>query len=556
MDDESLDLETDTVVRQRLSAVSQDVGKLLRTVGLLFLQIRGAVHGVDPDVEKQVRSAVMQGRESVQRAIARLEGELHPDVRRMSFEELRATLSAALQDVVRSARYGNGEQQLECDVSEEAVTGEFLSSQAQWNAMFRILLHGADVHGAKSIRVRLQYDAEAEHPVSVVVQDDGKGMPPDLVRRINQPRGAGRQEAQPPADDGREEGLAVVCDYIHRYGGAVHVTSVQEAPGRSERGTTFQLSLPDVTRNPQAADSAEREVTRRRAMVAALTTATAASIGGAVYLKVKREAAEAEEIRCPISQIEFDSRGRFVSFTFMAAGERLTYKIGQSADGFRDVQVMDGEGGSVVSFLLERIGQWDPPRMFLGAVPGEKGGIIGDVTMPRESGSQQSAWLCVSGAQNVESVCGDDLYLRRDTLLQPKRDPKGDVGQLMGASASFLGSSTLHRLREPLQMIQRQVSLLRGNGAITTRAHLRDLLAAQSAYISHRVAVESKHELMHGILGQNQFLELQGDPVMEELRQQGLDFSDVLRLVRNGNYLCIPDMEPESVKNQWMARVS
>jgi signal transduction histidine kinase len=76
-------------------------------------------------------------------------------------------------------------------------------------------------------------DEDFEHFVSLSVEDDGAGVPPEIREKIFQPFFTTRQR-------GTGLGLAIVKRNVEHLGGQIHV----ESPARAGRGTRFLIHLP------------------------------------------------------------------------------------------------------------------------------------------------------------------------------------------------------------------------------------------------------------------------------------------------------------------------
>ena len=97
------------------------------------------------------------------------------------------------------------------------------------NAFGRLLanLIGNAVRYAKTVKVTASV---ADHMLTLLVDDDGPGIPPDIAADIFEPFVSGRE-------NGTGLGLALVSKIITDHGGLIGADSV---PGR----TVFRISLP------------------------------------------------------------------------------------------------------------------------------------------------------------------------------------------------------------------------------------------------------------------------------------------------------------------------
>ena len=82
----------------------------------------------------------------------------------------------------------------------------------------------------QSLRIRRKDGTQARLPLTVEVQDDGPGIPPDIAGNIFEPFVSGRE-------NGTGLGLALISKIISDHDGWISVESV---PGR----TVFRVSLP------------------------------------------------------------------------------------------------------------------------------------------------------------------------------------------------------------------------------------------------------------------------------------------------------------------------
>lgn len=92
----------------------------------------------------------------------------------------------------------------------------------------------------QSLRIRRKDGSFARLPLTVEVQDDGPGIPPDIAADIFEPFVSGRE-------NGTGLGLALISKIISDHDGWI---SVESAPGR----TVFRVALPIAPKDPQKKD--------------------------------------------------------------------------------------------------------------------------------------------------------------------------------------------------------------------------------------------------------------------------------------------------------------
>ena len=128
-----------------------------------------------------------------------------------------------------------GEVSVECTPGLPAVK---LGQRHMVQVMVNLLLNAADAVEAvlPARRVRIAVSARpVEHGVRIQVDDNGPGIPEDILRQLFQPFFTTK-----PPGKGTGLGLALSRDYVVRVGGTLH------AENHSEGGARFVLFLPRV----------------------------------------------------------------------------------------------------------------------------------------------------------------------------------------------------------------------------------------------------------------------------------------------------------------------
>ncbi|MCK4546496.1 MAG: GHKL domain-containing protein [Candidatus Eisenbacteria sp.] len=98
--------------------------------------------------------------------------------------------------------------------------------------MLNLLKNAVDAMGRQpgQVVVSTRY-VERENVVEITVQDEGPGIPPEIVRQIFEPRFSSKKGA-------RGFGLAVCCRIAKNHGGSIEVESAEG------KGTVFLVTLP------------------------------------------------------------------------------------------------------------------------------------------------------------------------------------------------------------------------------------------------------------------------------------------------------------------------
>jgi CheY-like chemotaxis protein len=154
-----------------------------------------------------------------------------------------------------AADYLNRSQQLavRMEVAGEAVWID--ADPARVQQMIGNLAENAFKYGARNVAFRVSRDAEFGR---LVVQDDGQGIPPDLLPNLFEPFVQGRQSLE-REQGGLGLGLALAHRLCALHGGAIEARS--DGPGR---GSSFALSLPLAARPALQAQKASVVAQRRQ----------------------------------------------------------------------------------------------------------------------------------------------------------------------------------------------------------------------------------------------------------------------------------------------------
>jgi two-component system NtrC family sensor kinase len=96
-------------------------------------------------------------------------------------------------------------------------------------------------HGGR-LKVETSYNAE-RHEAQIVVNDDGMGIPEDVLPHIFEPFFTTKAEGK-----GVGLGLAVALGIVQQHGGNIAVSSTLQ------KGTTFRVTLPEKPRVPAVAN--------------------------------------------------------------------------------------------------------------------------------------------------------------------------------------------------------------------------------------------------------------------------------------------------------------
>ncbi len=91
------------------------------------------------------------------------------------------------------------------------------------------LLDNALRYGGEHITLRVRA-ADAERPVQVEIEDDGPGVPPELLGKLFEPFWRG-ERADLRNDGGTGLGLAIAREIVERMGGLLEATTRPQVPG-------------------------------------------------------------------------------------------------------------------------------------------------------------------------------------------------------------------------------------------------------------------------------------------------------------------------------------
>lgn len=241
----------DTSKRESLTGLAAGIAHDMNNVLSVVLNAAEA-EGADPSGDsvktlETIRDAVRRG-SSMMRELMTFAGE-----NRMTL--LRATPSLVMEDVRHLAAQLVGKN-VEFAIGSAADAPDVDVDPNQfWKVFFNIVKNAAEAIGSRPGRIELSampfrmtpYDASnftSEHPlpegegVLFRIDDDGPGIPPNLLQRIFDPYVSSKSV-------GRGLGLATVRTIVEAHGGGLRVESVLD------RGTTFLIYLP-ASRLPKA----------------------------------------------------------------------------------------------------------------------------------------------------------------------------------------------------------------------------------------------------------------------------------------------------------------
>ncbi|RJS19240.1 sensor histidine kinase [Corallococcus sp. H22C18031201] len=154
-------------------------------------------------------------------------------------EPRRVDVAATVALAYSTARQGLGPLAPEVEFTPPAGEGlELEADQAQLHQVFVILLENAllALGDVASARLRVRCEPRDEH-LHVWVEDNGPGIPPELLPRLFQPFVTGRKREGPRPGTGL--GLAIARGIVERHGG-----SVRAGPSEAWGGACFGVILP------------------------------------------------------------------------------------------------------------------------------------------------------------------------------------------------------------------------------------------------------------------------------------------------------------------------
>jgi signal transduction histidine kinase len=138
-------------------------------------------------------------------------------------------VAAVVRDVVALERLGQSAVRWEADGIDAPVNA--WAREDELREVLLNILENSRLAGAQEVRVRLaRENGDGSAPVAIVVQDDGEGIPHDVLPRIFEPHFSTRTS-------GSGLGLAISRRLVDGWGGSIKVDSERG------RGTSVSISL-------------------------------------------------------------------------------------------------------------------------------------------------------------------------------------------------------------------------------------------------------------------------------------------------------------------------
>jgi signal transduction histidine kinase/CheY-like chemotaxis protein len=237
--------ETGTLAREKHQALCRLVSGMVHELRnpLASISLMAELLGMRPDVPDEARDKLADIVHHVERA-----EEVLQSLRRFSHEELPAMRLASLNDLVQdAARLERGlltPHGIEIELALDPDLPDVLSDPSQLRLVVANLIRNA----AESIReggrpgtVRVK-TANRHGVLRVVVEDDGPGIPVEVLPRIFDPYFTTKER-------GTGLGLAMSAGIVKAHGGHIR------AENRPRRGARFLVDLPDPQHSTPARQS-------------------------------------------------------------------------------------------------------------------------------------------------------------------------------------------------------------------------------------------------------------------------------------------------------------
>jgi hypothetical protein len=426
----------------------------------------------------------------------------------MPAAEFRNMVEQGVEDVLRSDELkeilaGRETPRVELRELPDSLHAKSVPACAvSWLSILKNVIHNSARKEAKEIVIAFDETTitapkmrmENEPAVRVSLRDDGVGMPPELVKDLQEhlcrdepfkrytdkTLGKGIRPGETKKDHGI--GLQSIRDIIeHGALGRMWVESVQatsESPGT--HGTVIMLHLPLINGDQEKSSgelpavpshSAEtppvqtisvpespaepvapvaapmmgqspshlRTVTRRAAILAIATGGAAIAWRLSTSRDQESGASSPEGDPSPLSAITLDEKGNIESFTFDLHGRTFTYTRGEIPEGFFSVQEVPLQAGSLVSFNLRKHQGTQLRPMFVCST-GK--GIFAQIDVP-QGHSQKMAFICAPREADARTIAVSDkhVFLLTDTVVNGAREYSTNTKLLESAELESMAPS-------------------------------------------------------------------------------------------------------------------
>ncbi len=231
------------VKQQRLAATGQAVSSIAHCMKNVLNGLRGGSYILDLGIEKDRPEQVTQGWEMVRRNIDFI-SELAQDMLaycgKRHLSRRPTDIPEMLRETIRMVR--DQAAQAGIEIALEAVEGQppcRVDRTALKRVVLNLLSNAIDACSeGDRVQVRARADGDSAE-LSIAVEDDGPGMPPEVRDRLFEPffttkghRGTGL-------------GLALVKKVVEEHGGRVEIET------QPNQGTRFQLVVPLTSAQPE-----------------------------------------------------------------------------------------------------------------------------------------------------------------------------------------------------------------------------------------------------------------------------------------------------------------
>ncbi|UWQ44945.1 ATP-binding protein [Leisingera aquaemixtae] len=222
---------------RRVETLGKVTGEVAHDFGNILSSISGNLHlleGADTDQSRhfraRIRSAVDLGVSLTERLLAFARKQhLEPQATDigMLIDAMADLLEIALPDTVS----------LEFERPAAAVFARVDPGQLESAVLNLCVNAGQAISGPGTIRISVATGEDGAAHVSL--QDNGCGMPPEVLRRATEPFFTNRNDG-----NGTGLGLSMVDGFVHQSGGHLTIASRTEQP---HRGTTVTMAFPPLT---------------------------------------------------------------------------------------------------------------------------------------------------------------------------------------------------------------------------------------------------------------------------------------------------------------------
>ncbi len=231
-----------TVQQQHAKSFAQLTGALAHDFNNMLNAVTGYTELAlddlpkDSSLDRKLQRVLTAGRSAAELVQQLL---LHTRSLRQAPEALKpVNLSIALTDF--NTLWGPLHKQMDLEVLVEPTIHALnvMAHPGQLTQILQNMVNNAHQAGAKQVHISLQRNA-SDGTVSLLVQDNGNGMPPEVLQQV------GTTVFTHGKENGNGYGVYTARKAIEDWGGTFHIRShVAEDASDTQHGTTFTMTLP------------------------------------------------------------------------------------------------------------------------------------------------------------------------------------------------------------------------------------------------------------------------------------------------------------------------